>query len=90
MAQKRTASTKKVAPAKKTVAAKKPAVERAVATARKSSTSRKISKGDSLVCEVCGLGVVVDEITGYAEESALICCGKPMRAKAKKSSSAKK
>jgi hypothetical protein len=55
-------------PAKKTAAAK---------TAR-----NRVSKGDSVVCEVCGLSVVVEEVGGVAvsEETTLVCCGKPMKA----------
>jgi hypothetical protein len=91
MAEKEKLATKKTAPAaKKTVAAKKPAGGKAATAVRKPSTSRKVNKGDSLVCEVCGLGVVVDEISGYTEESVLLCCGKPMRQRAKRSSPAKK
>ena len=78
------------APAKKTTVAKKTAPEKAATAAKKSPAKRKMNKGDSLVCEVCGLGVVVDEISGYVEESALICCGEAMKPKAKKTSPAKK
>jgi len=37
-------------------------------------------------CEVCGLSVMVEEVGGIAvaEESVLLCCGKPMKAKAGK------
>ena len=56
-------------PAKKTAAAK--------------TTRSKVSKGDSVVCEVCGLSVVVEEVGGIAvsEETTLVCCGKPMKAR---------
>jgi hypothetical protein len=64
-----------------------------VATPKKKTAPRKITNGDSLICEVCGLSVVVEEIGGTAleESSVLLCCGKPMvekkikpKAKAKK------
>lgn len=77
MAEKKAAPTKgrtakAAAPAKKTVAAK------AAAPAKK-----RVSKGESLVCEVCGLAVVVDEVGGVAvaEEDVLVCCGQPMKTK---------
>lgn len=72
MAEKATAKEKK-APAKKTVSsAKKPA-----------AVKKKVNKGDTLVCGVCGLSVVVDEC-GNVYEQELICCGKPMKQSAKK------
>ena len=51
------------------------------AAAGKKTAKRKVNKGDSLVCKVCGLSVVVEELGGIAvaEESALLCCGKPMK-----------
>ena len=59
---------------------------------RKRTAKRKVNKGDSLVCEVCGLSVVVEELGGIAvaEESALLCCGKPMKGKASKTKVTKK
>ena len=33
---------------------------------------------DRLECGVCGYRVIVDEISGRAEEHVLICCGQPM------------
>ncbi len=69
MADKAAEATKKTrAPAKK-----------APAAATKRATARKISKGEGLVCEVCGLSVLVDEYNGYAEETTLVCCGVPMK-----------
>jgi hypothetical protein len=62
------------------------------ATPKKKTAKKKVNKGDSLVCEVCGLSVVVEEVGGVAvaEESALICCGKPMKEKAGKAKVTKK
>ena len=61
------------------------------AAPRKRTAKRKVDKGDSLVCEVCGLSVVVEEVGGMAvtEESVLLCCGKPMKEKASKVKAAK-
>ena len=61
----------KAAP-KKTAAAK--------ATA-KPAAKKRVSKGEKVMCEVCGLAVTVEEIGGIAvsEETTLICCGKPMK-----------
>jgi hypothetical protein len=62
------------------------------AVPQKKTAKRKVNKGDSLVCEVCGLSVVVEEVGGIAvaEESALLCCGKPMKEKATKAKATKK
>ena len=60
------------------------------ATAKK--PAQKVKNGDSLVCGVCGMSVIVEEIGGVpvAEETVLLCCGKPMKAKAIKAKSTKK
>ena len=62
------------------------------ASKEKKTAKKKISNGDSLVCEVCGMSVIVESIGGIpvAEETALLCCGKPMKAKAVKAKSTKK
>jgi hypothetical protein len=41
----------------------------------------KPNKGDSVVCEVCGLSLVIEQLGGIAvaEETALFCCGEPMK-----------
>ncbi len=57
--------------------------KKAPAAARKQTAARKISKGEGLVCEVCGLSVLVDEYNGYAEETTLVCCGVPMKNRAR-------
>ena len=67
---------------------------------KKATTKKKVpAKGEKLVCETCGLGVVVDDVTGVVLFEELICCGKPMKLKqtppkkasvAKKTSSVKK
>ncbi len=46
--------------------------------ARKSAVTR----GDTYACEVCGLAVTVDEVCGCVDVCDIICCGKPMKAKA--------
>jgi len=63
-----------------------------IAATAKKPAKKKISNGDSLVCEVCGMSVIVESIGGIpvAEETALLCCGKPMKAKAVKAKSTKK
>lgn len=62
------------------------------ATPEKKTVKRKINKGDSLVCEVCGLSVVVEEVEGItvSQESTLLCCGKPMKERAVKTKTTKK
>jgi len=49
----------------------------------KKAPAKGTKKGDSYVCGVCGLAVTVDEACGCAEVCDIICCGKPMKAKAK-------
>ena len=53
----------------------------------KAVTRKRVNKGESMVCEVCGLSVVVEEVGGIAveQDNILLCCGKPMKTKAKKS-----
>jgi len=55
----------------------------------KAPTKKKVAKGDSYVCEVCGLAVTVDEACGCVEVCDIICCGKPMKEKRVKVKSAK-
>ncbi len=59
------------------------------ATKEKKTAKKKISNGDSLVCDVCGMSVIVEEVGGIpvAEETTLLCCGKPMKPKASKAKS---
>ncbi len=76
MADKAAEATKKTrtqAPAKK-----------APAAATKRAAARKISKGEAMVCEACGLSVLVDEYNGYVEETTLVCCGVPMKNRARR------
>ena len=63
-----------------------------IVAAAKKPAKKKVNNGDSLVCEVCGMSVIVEEIGGIpvAEETTLLCCGKPMKAKAAKAKSTKK
>jgi len=70
------AEKKKVTPAKKVVA-KKP-------VAAKHAAAAKPRKGQGLVCEVCGMSVVVDEVCGCVETHEIVCCGTPMKAKTAK------
>jgi hypothetical protein len=72
-------AVKTKAPVKKAAPAKAP-IKKAVAAKK---AAAKLAKGDKLECYVCGLSIVVDEITGYAEERVLICCDEPMKAKRK-------
>ena len=69
-------AVKKKATAKKVPAKKAPA-KRAVA-------KKKIARGDGYQCGVCGLAVTVDEVCGCVDVCDIICCGKPMKPKAKR------
>jgi hypothetical protein len=48
-----------------------------------------MTKGDSYVCEVCGLAVTVDEVCGCVDVCDIICCSKPMKARNSKPKKAK-
>ncbi len=72
---------------KKTTVAKKAPAKK---TAKKSTTGQ-YAKGDTLICEVCGLEVIVDTACGCGEVCAVICCEQPMtqrKARASKSKAA--
>ena len=58
--------------------------QKKAATVKKSTAKKKVSRGDSYECGVCGLVVTVDEACGCVEACDIICCGKPMKAKATK------
>jgi hypothetical protein len=70
----------KKATAKK-AAVKKPAAKKA-APVRKASNS--VKKGQAYECQVCGLAISIDEDCGCVDTCDIICCGKPMKAKAVK------
>jgi len=58
-------------------------------TTAKAPTKKKVKKGDTYVCEVCGLAVSVDEACGCVDVCDIICCGKPMKEKKSKARAAK-
>ena len=62
---------------------KKATQAKAAATPKKAPVKKKITRGQTLACQVCGLSVVVEEIGDevVAEETTLLCCGKPMKEK---------
>jgi hypothetical protein len=53
--------------------------EKKEAQVQKAPARRKAAKGDSYVCEVCGLAVTVDEVCGCVDVCDIICCGEPMK-----------
>jgi hypothetical protein len=55
--------------------------EKKTAAAKKAPARKKVVRGDTYVCEVCGLAVTVDEACGCVDVCDIICCGKPMKAK---------
>ncbi len=87
MAKENNAAEKKAAPVK---AETKKAPAKAAAP-KKAVAKRNLNKGQTVECEVCGLAVTVTEIGGVAieEDDVLLCCGKPMKAKAKGAAKAK-
>lgn len=58
--------------------------EKKESPAKKASAKRKVAKGESYVCEVCGLAVSVDEACGCVDVCDIICCGQPMKQKPEK------
>ena len=59
-------------------------------TRPKKKSIAKAKKGDAYECRLCGYRIIVDEACGCAEEHIFICCGKPMKKKAKKAKKTKK
>jgi hypothetical protein len=57
---------------------------------QKIAAKKRIAKGDSYVCEVCGLAISVDEVCGCVDACDIICCGKPMKEKRSKVKAAQK
>jgi hypothetical protein len=58
-------------------------------TTKKTAAKKKVTKGDTYVCEVCGLAVTVDEECGCVDVCDNICCGKPMKERKTKVKTAK-
>ncbi len=42
----------------------------------------RAKRGDGYECAVCGLAVTIDEACDCIDVCDIICCGKPMKAKA--------
>jgi hypothetical protein len=64
--------------------------EKKGAPAKGAGAKKKISKGDSYVCEVCGLAISVDEVCGCVDACDIICCSKPMKQRKARAKAAKK
>jgi hypothetical protein len=64
--------------------------EKKAAPGKKAPAKKKISKGDSYVCEVCGLAISIDEACGCIDVCDIICCSKPMKQRKAKAKAAKK
>ena len=61
------------------------------AVAKKAVARKKTARGDTYVCGVCGLAVVIDETCGCIDFCDIICCEKQMKPKvAKAKTKAKK
>ncbi|MDO8716253.1 MAG: hypothetical protein Q7J73_05540, partial [Dehalococcoidales bacterium] len=79
---------------------KKTPVKSSATTAKKTSVKasakptvkKKVSKGQSLICEVCGLSVVVEQVGDlvFSHADVLLCCRKPMKQKVRKAKVAAK
>ena len=64
--------------------------EKKATPAKKAAAKKKVTKGDSYVCEVCGLAISVDEVCGCVDVCDIICCSKPMKQKKARAKAAKK
>jgi len=58
-----------------------PTKKEAAAPVKATPKRKTPAKGEKLVCETCGLGIIVDEVSGVVAFEELICCGTPMKAK---------
>ncbi len=80
----------------KKAAVKKTPVKASATTTKKASAKpavkKKVNKGQSLICEVCGLSVVVEQVGDLvvSHEDVLLCCRKQMKPKAAKAKATKK
>ncbi len=59
---------------------------------RKATSKRGLSKGQTLTCQECGLIVTISDLGDAVveEDDVLLCCGKPMKARASTRKTAKK
>jgi len=56
--------------------------EKKSTTVKKAAPRKKVAaKGDSYMCDVCGLSLIVDEECGCIEAHEILCCGEPMKEK---------
>ena len=53
--------------------------KKAITGKQAKSSAQKIAKGDSYLCEICGLQVNVDVCGEFLASKGLSCCGKPMK-----------
>ena len=55
------------------------------------AAAKKLAKGQALECEVCGMAVVIEQVGDVLieEDTVLLCCDEPMKAKAAKAKVAK-
>ena len=84
----------------KKAAVKKTPVKASATTTKKTSAKasakpavkKKVNKGQSLICEVCGLSVVVEQVGDLvvSHEDVLLCCRKQMKPKAAKAKANRK
>ncbi len=70
----------------KASAQKKVVKKPAAAVKGKPAARKTVAKGQALECEVCGLAVVVEQVgdVTITEETVLLCCDEPMKAKVAK------
>jgi hypothetical protein len=85
MADKATAQTKK-AVTKRTVATAKKTTTKAASKspATRAASKKTANKGDSFVCDVCGLSVIVDEWGDVVGAQEILCCGQTMKQRTRK------
>ena len=57
------------------------AVKKSAAVKKAPARKKAAAKGDSYLCGVCGLSLIVDEDCGCMEAHEILCCGEPMKAK---------
>jgi hypothetical protein len=64
--------------------------EKKKASVSKTTAKKKVTKGDTYMCEVCGLGITVDTVCGCVDVCDIVCCGVPMKEKKTRAKAAKK
>jgi len=55
-------------------------IEKDMAVPAKAAQAKRIPvKGEKLTCKVCGLGLIIDDVSSVVAFEEPVCCGTPMK-----------